>query len=116
MMLDRKTFLIELAGTAGVLVLGGCGGGDGANAATPMPAAGTCAAAIQDNHGHVLTIPIADLDSTVAMTYSIQGSADHGHSVTFSAAQLADLKAGRIVSIVSTTTLSHSHAIDERCA
>lgn len=114
-MLDRKTFLIDLAGAAGVLVFGGCGGGDGASAGPPMPAAGTCGAAIQDNHGHVLTIPIADLDSTTPRTYSIQGSADHSHNVTFSVAQLAQLKAGQIVSVMSTVTLSHSHAIDERC-
>jgi hypothetical protein len=64
----------------------------------------------------VLAIPVADLSSTVDKTYDIQGSADHTHSVTFTAAQLAQLKAGTAVIVTSSTTLAHSHAINELCA
>jgi hypothetical protein len=35
--------------------------------------------------------------------------------VTFTAAQLAQLKAGNTVSVSTTTTLAHDHSISERC-
>lgn len=115
--LTRKAFLGELAGGAVLLVLGGCGGGGGYGESTALlPAAGTCLAQIAGNHGHVLIIPRADLDATTDKTYSIQGSADHSHDVSFTAAQLADLKAGRTVSVVSTVTMAHQHGITELCA
>ena len=70
---------------------------------------------IAGNHGHVLSIPAADLNATVDMTYGIQGSADHNHTVTFTPAQLAQLKAGTAVTVTSTTNLSHSHDVGTRC-
>lgn len=118
-LVTRKAFLGNLAGGAVLLVLGGCGGGGGDYAAAPAPAPGPagvgCGASISGNHGHVLSIPTADLDSTTPKTYDIQGAADHTHQVTFSAADLANLKAGRTVNVVSTTTLAHEHAISETC-
>lgn len=110
--LTRKTFLIQLLG--GSWVLSGCGGGgDAGGGTTPM---GTgCAATIAGNHGHVLTIAAADLNSLVDIPYDIHGTADHTHSVIFTAAQLAALKAGNSVNVTSSTTLAHSHAIGERC-
>lgn len=113
----RKAFLIQLAG--GSWALASCGGGGGYDpaAAAPMaPAAGSCGATIAGNHGHVLTIAQTDLDSAVDKTYDVQGSADHTHSVTFTAGMLASLKAGNSVSATTTTTLAHNHVISERCA
>ncbi len=117
----RKQFLDHLAGGSVVLLLGGCGGGGSYSAGAPAPApspapAGGCSANIAGNHGHVLTIPQADLDSTTAKTYDIQGTADHTHSVTFSATDLANLKAGQTVTVQTSTTLAHSHSIGEACA
>ena len=73
-------------------------------------------AAISGNHGHSLSIAAADLDSTTAKTYSIQGAATHDHLVTLSPAQLATLKAGGSVTVTSTTTLAHDHAVTITCA
>jgi len=117
MSITRKMFLVQLAGGAWALGGAGCGGGGDAPAPAPPPPpqGGGCVATIAGNHGHVLAIPAADLNSAVAMTYDIAGSADHTHSVTFSAAQLAQLKAGSTVSVTTTTTLSHNHAISEQC-
>ena len=112
MNVSRKVFLIQLAG--GAWALAGCGGGG--DSGTPTPAAGTCSATIAANHGHTLSIAQADLNSTVAMTYNIQGAADHSHSVIFSAAMLASLKAGTAVVVTSTNTLGHDHQISEQCA
>jgi hypothetical protein len=116
-MVTRKSFLVQLGSGTCLLVLGGCGGGGSSYSASNSPAAGggCSASTITDNHGHALAIPAADLNSTVAMTYSIQGSADHSHDVTFSAAQLAQLKAGQMVTVGTTTTLAHAHTVTEAC-
>lgn len=86
------------------------GGGDTAEAFA-------CRSSIQLNHGHVLTIPVADLDSTSPKTYSIIGTADHDHQVTFDARQLADLKAGVSVQVTSTNGgTTHDHDIAVKCS
>lgn len=112
MPITRKTFLLQLT-SAGWLL--GCGGG-GDDAGSPPAPGGGCSASIGGNHGHVLLITAADLNSTVDLTFDIQGSADHTHSVAFSAAQLAQLKAGATVNVTSSPTLGHEHPISERCA
>jgi len=115
--MTRKAFLGELAGGAVLLVVGGCGGGGGDYGGGSMQPAGSgCVAGISGNHGHTLTIPAADLDSPTAKTYNIQGAADHNHQVTFSAADLANLKAGRAVTVTSTETEAHQHVISETCS
>jgi hypothetical protein len=121
MPISRKAFLIQAASGGWLLATAGCGGGGGDYSGSsnnpPAPAVGSgCAATISDNHGHVLAIATADLDSTSDKTYDIQGNADHSHNVTFSAAQLAQLKAGSTVSVTTTMTLAHDHRIGERCA
>jgi hypothetical protein len=113
MAITRKAFLIQAVG--GGWLLAGCGGGGGGNDDPVVPAGG-CGATISDNHGHALSIPAADLDSTTEKIYDITGSAGHSHSVTFTAAQLAQLKAGAAVDVTSSQTLGHDHRISERCA
>jgi hypothetical protein len=108
MSIQRKEFLLALAGGA---LLGACGGGGSDDAA---PGAG-CGATIQSNHGHALTVPAADLDSTTARTYGIAGVAGHDHVVTLSAAELAALKAGQSVSVTSTGGPGHEHGVTIRC-
>lgn len=75
-----------------------------------------CRASITQNHGHKITIPIEDLDSKTAKTYSIIGASDHDHQVTFEPNELADLKAG--VSVKKTSTdggTSHDHEVTVLC-
>jgi hypothetical protein len=115
MPITRKAFLIQVASGWALAGCGG-GGGDSGTSATPTPTGIACAATISNNHGHVLAIATADLDSTADKTYHIQGTADHTHTVTFSAAQLAQLKAGTTVSVTTTMTLAHDHQIGEHCA
>lgn len=116
MALTRKAFLVQLAGSGWILA--GCGGGGSSSppAPPPGPSASTCGASISDNHGHVLAMPLTDLDSPTDKTYDIQGSAGHTHSVTFSVAELAMLKTGQVVTKSTSVTLGHDHSIGERCA
>jgi len=118
--ITRKRFVETMASGSVVLLFTSCGGGgyNGTPAAAPAPGptATSCSPAqISGNHGHELVIPKSDLDSTTAMTYDIHGTADHTHSVTFSAAQLAQLKQGMTVTVTSTTTLAHNHDVSVSC-
>jgi hypothetical protein len=136
--LSRRRFLEPALGTAILLLIPGCGGGgDGGmsladsaaalgttSGSTPpttstttpatTPSAG-CGATFDFNHGHVLIVLRSDLDSTTAMSYDIQGTADHTHTVTLTVAQLATLKTGTSVTVVSTTTDFHQHVITVSC-
>ncbi|NKI96347.1 hypothetical protein [Rhizobacter sp. SG703] len=131
MTMTRKGFLGAAAGSTVMLFLQACGGGGSDYNGSPAPAPGpapapapgpapqSCGAAggqIAGNHGHVLTIAAADLDSTTAMTYDIQGAASHAHSVSFTPAQLQALKAGQAVVVTSTTDSQHSHVVTASCA
>ena len=137
-----KTTLIAVGATVGLADLGACGGDDsggtggGAGAAggsggTPgsggaagsdaATAANACAAhdpveTILANHGHVLTVSMADAAAGVDKTYDIQGTATHTHSVTISAALFVMLRAGTTISTMSSTDSSHSHSIMVVCA
>ena len=143
--LSRRHFFEPALGTVMLLILPGCGGGGDTSiadaaaalgatppaatppaatppaatppAATPppTPAVTSCGAQFDFNHGHVLVIQNADLDSPTAMSYDITGNADHGHSVTFSPAQLAALKAGASVTVTSTTSFFHQHVLTVSC-
>jgi hypothetical protein len=76
---------------------------------------------ISGNHGHVLVVPLADLDSTVDKSYNIQGEADHSHVVTLTVAQLQEIKAKNTVQDASSVGGSiyfpaHSHLLTITCA
>ncbi len=126
--MTRKEFCGSLLGATVLLLVQGCGGGSGYSsdptaAGSPPPAGGGgggtpstgCTPAISANHGHVLTIPLADLDSATDKTYDIQGTALHTHSVTLTAAELRTLKTGAAVTTVSSTGGSHTHDITITC-
>jgi hypothetical protein len=125
-MMTRKGFLGAAAGGTVLLLLQACGGGDGDGGTSPNPppnpppggpsGCSSTGAAISGNHGHSLSIPAADLDSTTARTYGIQGGANHPHTITLTPAQLAQLKAGQSVTVNSSTDLSHDHSVMITCA
>jgi hypothetical protein len=127
---SRRLFVMEAAGGTVTLLLCACGGGSDysspppamspAPPPAPPPPAGalSCGATdISANHGHVLTVPAMDVDSTVDKVYGIQGSADHSHLVTVTAAQLAQIKARTPVTVQSTPGGDgHTHAVTVNCA
>src|SRR5262245_10934081 len=98
--MSRKSFVETLAGGSALLLVGSCGGGGYSSSGTTQTS--SCGATIAANHGHALTVPVADLDSPTAKTYDIMGSnTTHTHTVTFSPAQLQQLKAGNVVTVTS---------------
>jgi hypothetical protein len=122
----REVLMFIVAGTA----IAACGGGsdmaNGAAGGTGGAAAPNClddgtVAEVLLNHGHVLTVSVADINAGVDKTYNIQGSADHPHFVTLTAADFAALKQNMQTRENTTTNVSatfgtHSHAIDVACA
>ena len=114
MNLTRRAFGQALTGSAAVLSIPGCGGGDGNDAAAPGCSA--VGAAISQNHGHTLAFAAPDVDSPDGLTYGIRGSADHDHTVTFSAAELRQLKAGQSVTVTASVSAAHAHAVTVTCA
>jgi len=124
--ITRKGFLGAAAGGTVLLLLQACGGGGGdspapapAPPASPPPAQPSqctpASAVISANHGHLLTIPAADLDSTTDKTYSIRGTGSHDHSVTFTVGLLQMLKNKQTVVATSTETGSHTHDVSVSC-
>lgn len=123
---SRRLFIANTSGGALALALAACGGGgDGGYSPAPPPpsppppppGALSCGAtAISDNHGHVLTILAADLDSTVNMTYSIAGAAGHNHMVTLTPADFAQIKLKTAVTVRSTIGDGHTHDVTVNCA
>jgi hypothetical protein len=120
MSMTRKGFLGAATGGTILLILQACGGGG--SDSTPSGSGGqqgmqcgSSGAAISGNHGHALEIPAADLDSTTDMSYSIQGTASHTHTIVLTVAQLQMLKAGQAVTVASSTTLSHNHNVTATC-
>lgn len=133
MTLSRQSFCRGLAAGSVLVWLPGCGGGGGSAGTSPLgggnsgggsgggnipPPLDSCGATgpqIAGNHGHVLVIPPADLDSTTPKTYSIASTAGHDHIVILSAAQLAQLKAKQSVTVQSSTTDAHDHSVTVQC-
>ena len=117
--MTRKAFCARLTGVSVVLLVQACGGGGGsaigAAPAGPGSAAAGCTDTIAGNHGHVLTIATADLDSAVDKVYNIQGGATHNHTVTLTVAQLRALKAGTNVTVITSTTEAHEHSVSILC-
>lgn len=118
--ISRKAFLevtLVLTAAAATTTLLGCGGDDDGGGNGPgTKSCGSSGNDIADNHGHSLSIPAADLDSTTEKTYAIKGSSPHSHSVTLTANHLAQLKGGQSVTVPSTTELAHAHDLTVRCS
>ena len=128
MPVNRKLFLVQVLGSGIALKLSGCGGGGEAASPAPAPAPGAAPApappppltnctglVFSANHGHILTIPAADLNSSVTKTYSVQGTGGHDHQVTLSPGQLAQLRAGGMVSVGTTFDAGHAHTMSGGC-
>jgi len=118
--ISRKRFVEALFSGGALLLISGCGGGDNDNDNGSQNGGGLlqgCGSTIAANHGHAITIPVADLDSPTARTYDIAGAAGHSHTITLSPAQLQQLKAGVTVAVTSSPSTGdgHTHGVSIGC-
>ncbi len=109
--MDRRTFL-KHAGTvaawAGIaVVLHGCSDDGGP---TGPAGQGDVAGVISANHGHSVVITAAQIDAGGAVTLTLTGAA-HTHTVALTAPQVGDIGAGTQVSATSTTADAHTHLV-----
>jgi hypothetical protein len=95
--ITRKQFSATLVGGSVMLWLSGCGG-DPDEDLEELDGN----VRISSNHGHLLVIPAEDLNSVVAKTYDIRGTAvDHTHEVTINPDQFRRIKEGQVVALGS---------------
>jgi hypothetical protein len=116
----RRDFFEGLASGTVLLTLQACGGGGGGSGSGPGFGAGCNATTISGHSGHALNVPTADLTLTASKNYSIKGTADYDHTVTLTAQDLADLKKGLSVPVMSSPTAlapaaAHTHTVTINC-
>lgn len=123
--MKRKTFIQK---TVGALLLAipaysvlSCSSSDDGPSDNPNPSGANCLENgtninIGGNHGHALTVSVVDINAGVDKTYNIEGSADHSHQVTVTAANFNTLKANMQIGVNSTTVGGHSHSVTVSCA
>jgi hypothetical protein len=122
--IDRREFsrYASLAFLSGVsVIVSACGGSYSSPSSpttpTPDPAGpGDELGQISANHGHRAVITAAQLMAGGALMLDIRGDADHTHTVTLSAQQVQDVRAGATVATLSTTTQTttlpaHAHTV-----
>ena len=68
------------------------------------------------NHGHVLTIPFADVEAGAEKSYDIAGTSGHPHTVTLSPENLKTLLTGQDLRMKSSRDHQHQHRILVKCA
>lgn len=66
---------------------------------------------MSQNHGHTLTIPLADIMAGEEKDYVTGGTTSHCHIVTLTAADFATLRAGGEVRVVSCNNTDHEYAL-----
>lgn len=75
------------------------------------PVLGDAVGMVFDNHLHDAVLAKADIETGAAFTLHIQGHALHDHIVELTAAQLADVRAGRETTLWSSNDWGHYHAV-----
>jgi hypothetical protein len=117
--LSRREALILLGG-ATIVITAACGGSSPSTpTATPTPGptptpGGTAtdkAATFSANHGHELTITGAQLSAGGALNLTTVGSASHTHGVSLTGAQVTQIAGSTRVSTESSSTGGHTHTV-----
>ena len=115
--LTRREFTLDAA----IALLAGCvitvSDACGSSSTSPTPVAPTdINGAISANHNHVAIVTGAAITAGNAVTLTIQGTAQHNHTLSLSQADLTTLKNRQAVSRESSTDPSgtfglHSHTV-----
>ena len=116
--LDRREFTLAaiLAMLSGVTItISGCGGSSSPSSPTPTttmpPATGDKTGAISANHGHTVTITGAQLTAGGDVTLELTVGNGHTHSVSLTGAEVVQIRGNQRVSKESTTNSGHSHTV-----
>jgi hypothetical protein len=118
--MNRREFLgealaVPLAGAA--VLAAACGGDDGAvgvDAGPPNCLQNGTSVRVFGDHTHVMEVSVADIQAGTDHTYTLTG-ADHDHTALVTSIQFGLLASNQSVSLRSSVTLGHSHAISIGC-
>lgn len=111
--IGRREFLGAAAALSAGLALAllGCGDDKG----TGDAGSGDMEGEITANHGHKAVLTRAQIDAGGAVDLHIRNLADHDHTVSLSAEDMAKLKAGGMVTVesgaASDPAQSHTHSV-----
>ena len=114
----RESVLALLSGV--VITVTGCGSDSSSPTSSTPPAGGGggnadgVSGAVSDNHDHVAFVSSAQINAGNNVEVDIEGSADHGHTINLTGAELTQIGNGQRV--VKTSTISqvqgtHSHNV-----
>ena len=108
-----------VGGSGGMGGFGGMGGGGGTGGAGGLDCVNNGnSVTFATNHpapgAHVMIVPTTDIQTGVEVSYDIQGSSTHPHTVTVTAAHFTQLQAGNSVTIDSVGG-THSHTVTIDC-
>lgn len=125
--IDRREFAkyASLAFLSGVsVIVSACGGSSYSSPSSPPPptptpdpaSPGDAVGQISANHGHRAVVTAAEEMAGGALQLDIRGDADHTHTVSLSAQDVQDVRAGARVATLSTTAQSatlpaHAHTV-----
>jgi hypothetical protein len=111
-LLSRREFTLESALailSAATITITGCGDDD---PGTGPSGQGGEVGTISANHGHEITITSAQISAGAAlMSLNIRGSATHPHTISLTSAQVASIGQNQQVSVTSTTEDAHNHTV-----
>jgi len=120
-MMDRREFTLAaiLAMLSGVTItISGCGGGSSSPSSpssagpTPTPpAAGDKSGSISANHGHTVTITAAQLTAGGDVTLQLTEGSGHTHSLSLTGAEVLQIRDNQKVAKESTSNTGHSHTV-----
>jgi len=120
-MLDRREFTLAaiIAMLSGVTItISGCGGGSSSPsspsspAPTPTPAAsGDKMGSISANHGHTVTITAAQLTAGGDVTLLLTEGSGHTHNVSLTGGEVVQVRDNQKVAKESTSNSGHSHTV-----
>ena len=119
--LDRREFTLAaiLAILSGVTItISGCGSGSSSPstpstpAPTPQPpAAGDKSGSISANHGHTVTITAAQLTAGGDVTLLLTEGSGHTHNVSLTGGEVVQIRDNQKVAKESTSNSGHSHTV-----
>jgi hypothetical protein len=111
-LLSRREFTVEwaLAILAGATItITGCGDDD--DPGTGPSGQGDEVGTISANHGHSVTITAAQITTGGALTPTLTTGNGHTHTISLTAAQVVSIGQNQRVSVDSTTNDGHNHTV-----
>lgn len=117
--IDRREFtrLSLLGMLSGVAItISGCGGGGGGtnDPTPPTTSGGDKVGSISANHGHAVTITSAQLTAGGDLRLTligVSGVSEHSHTLDLTAAEVVSIRDGARVSKPSSTDDAHTHTV-----